>query len=180
MCAAEKLKGAEFMKKYEKVLLAIFGLCDVLSISAVLYIWYGLEKGLGYIDDGMTVVPFWCTFVSLAGLSAVLVSWRLRKRAEAGMKPISKLYNCSFIVSFLPFVLLIISSVESISEGFSFMGTSWYGADAFWDTFTWNGILVFSVLIPVFPLMIFWQLLYIIKRAKYRKKISEQRVVSSD
>ncbi len=60
------------------------------------------------------------------------------------------------------------------------MGTSWYGADAFWDTFTWNGILVFSVIIPVFPLMIFWQLLYIIKRAKYRKKISEQRVVSSD
>ena len=72
------------MKKYEKALLAIFGFCAVLSISAVLYIWYGLEKGLGYIDDGITVVPYWCTFVSLAGLSAVLVSWRLRKRAEAG------------------------------------------------------------------------------------------------
>ena len=157
------------MKKYEKALLAIFGFCAVLSVSAVLYIWYGLEKGLGYVDDGITVVPFWCVFVSLAGLSAVLVSWRLRKRAEAGKKPVSGLYTLSFVLSFLPFVLLIISSVNSMSEGFSFMGATWYGTEAFWDTFSWNGILVFSCLVPVFPAMIFWQILYIIKRKQYRK-----------
>ena len=109
------------MKKYEKALLAIFGFCAVLSVSAVLYIWYGLDKGTGYVDDGITVVPFWCVFVSLAGLSAVLISWRLRKRAEAGKKPVSGLYTLSFVLSFLPFVLLIISSVNSMSEGFSFM-----------------------------------------------------------
>ena len=157
------------MKKYEKALLAIFGFCAVLSVSAVLYIWYGLDKGLGYVDDGITVVPFWCVFVSLAGLSAVLVSWRLRKRAEAGKKPVSGLYTLSFVLSFLPFVLLIISSVNSMSEGFSFMGATWYGTEAFWDTFSWNGILVFSCLVPVFPAMIFWQILYIIKRKQYRK-----------
>ena len=157
------------MKKYEKILLGIFGSFAALGIAAVLYIWYGLEKGLGYIDDGMTVVPFWCTFVSLAGLSAVLVSWRLRKRAEAGKKPVSRLYLLSFILSFLPFVLLIISSVNSMSEGFSFMGDTWYGTEAFWDTFSWNGILVFGCLVPVFPAMIFWQILFIIKRIKYRK-----------
>ena len=157
------------MKKYEKALLAIFGFCAVLSVSAVMYIWYGLDKGLGYVDDGITVVPFWCVFVSLAGLSAVLVSWRLRKRAEAGKKPVSGLYTLSFVLSFLPFVLLIISSVNSMSEGFSFMGDTWYGTEAFWDTFSWNGILVFSCLVPVFPAMIFWQILYIIKRKQYRK-----------
>lgn len=157
------------MKKYEKALLAIFGFCAVLSVSAVLYIWYGLDKGTGYVDDGITVVPFWCTFVSLAGLSAVLVSWRLRKRAEAGKKPVSGLYTLSFVLSFLPLVLLIISSVNSMSEGFSFMGDTWYGTEAFWDTFSWNGILVFSCLVPVFPAMIFWQILYIIKRKQYRK-----------
>ena len=157
------------MKKYEKALLAIFGFCAVLSVSAVLYIWYGLDKGLGYVDDGITVVPFWCVFVSLAGLSAVLVSGRLRKRAEAGKKPVSGLYTLSFVLSFLPFVLLIISSVNSMSEGFSFMGDTWYGTEAFWDTFSWNGILVFSCLVPVFPAMIFWQILYIIKRKQYRK-----------
>ncbi|MBQ6251693.1 hypothetical protein [Ruminococcus sp.] len=157
------------MKKYEKALLAIFGFCAVLSVSAVLYIWYGLDKGTGYVDDGITVVPFWCVFVSLAGLSAVLISWRLRKRAEAGKKPVSGLYTLSFVLSFLPFVLLIISSVNSMSEGFSFMGDTWYGTEAFWDTFSWNGILVFSCLVPVFPAMIFWQILYIIKRKQYRK-----------
>ncbi len=157
------------MKKHEKALLAICGFCAVLSVSAVLYIWYGLDKGLGYVDDGITVVPFWCVFVSLAGLSAVLVSWRLRKRAEAGKKPVSGLYTLSFVLSFLPFVLLIISSVNSMSEGFSFMGDTWYGTEAFWDTFSWNGILVFSCLVPVFPAMIFWQILYIIKRKQYRK-----------
>ena len=171
------------MKKYEKVLLAIFGSFAALGIAAVLYIWVGLNKRRErqeYADVFVIALPMWITAISSFVVITILVSWRLRKRAETGMKPISKLYHCSFIVSFLPFVLLIISSVESISEGFSFMGTSWYGADAFWDTFTWNGILVFRVIIPVFPLMIFWQLLYIIKRAKYRKKISEQRVVSSD
>ena len=164
------------MKKYEKALLAIFGFCAVLSISAVLYIWYGLEKGTCYIDDVITVVPYWCTFVSLAGLSAVLVSWRLRKRAETGKKPVSGLYLLSFILSFLPFVLLIISSINSMSDGFSFMGDTWYGAEAFWDTFSWNGILVFGCLVPVFPAMIFWQILYIIKRIKYRRKRNSEKI----
>ena len=157
------------MKKYEKVLLTLFGGCEVLSVSVFLYIWFGLEKGFGYFDDEMMIVPFWAVFLSLCGIVAVLVSWRLRKRAEAGMKPISKLYTASFIMSFIPFVVILIKSM-SVSE-FTFMGSVVAtGAEAVWDTFFWTGILLFSMIIPLLPAMIFWQILYIIKRIKYRKR----------
>ena len=166
------------MKTYEKILLGIFGSCGVLAISFLLYSWLELEKGLGELDDETMVLPFWAMFLSLFGVIAVLVSWRLRKRAEAGEKPISKLYKASFLLSFLPFVLLIIYSVYGMSDGFTFMYSTTYGGEAFYEYLVWYGVIIFGALIPVFPAMIFWQILYIIKRIQYRKQmkaLSEQR-----
>ena len=51
------------------------------------------------------------------------------------------------------------------------MGETWYGTEAFWDTLIWNGVLMFSAVIPLFPVIIYWQLLFIIKRIKYRKQM---------
>lgn len=158
------------MKKYEKVLLAIWGSCVVLSVSAVLYIWFELEKGFGFFDDEFMALPFWSVFLSLFGVSAVLVSWRLRKRAEAGEKPVSKLYKVSFILSFVPFVWLVIYSISNMTYGFTFMSYTTYGGDALYEYLVWYGVIIFGLFIPVFPAMILWQILYIIKRIQYRKK----------
>ena len=166
------------MKTYEKILLGIFGSCGVLAISFLLYSWLELEKGLGELDDETMVLPFWAMFLSLFGVIAVLVSWRLRKRAEAGEKPISKLYKASFLLSFLPFVLLVMYSVYGMSDGFTFMYSTTYGGEAFYEYLVWYGVIIFGAFIPVFPLIIFWQILYIIKRIQYRKQmkaLSEQR-----
>ncbi len=165
------------MKKYEKFLMILFGGGVVLSAASVLYIWLVIEKELGYFDDVTTVLPFWGFFVSLFGVSAVMISWRLRKRAETGKKPISRLYKCSFILSFVPFVILVIFSACSSADGFTFMSSTVYGSEAFYEYMVWSGIIIFGLLIPVFPLMIFWQVLYIIKRIQYRKMM---RVVSDE
>ncbi|WP_303822931.1 hypothetical protein [Ruminococcus flavefaciens] len=157
------------MKKYEKVLLTVFGSCAVLAISFLLYSWLELEKGLGEIDDETMVLPLWGAFLSLFGVLAVLVSWRLRKRAEAGEKPISKLYKASFILSFVPFVWLVIYSFYGMADGFTFMSSTTYGEEAFYEYFVWYGVIIFGALIPVFPFLVFWQILYIIKRIQYRK-----------
>ena len=50
------------------------------------------------------------------------------------------------------------------------MYSTTYGGEAFYEYLVWYGVIIFGALIPVFPAMIFWQILYIIKRIQYRKK----------
>lgn len=159
------------MKKYEKLLLVFFSGIAVLFVANILYRRYvlGIELDFRMFDEGTTALA-WAFIISFFVSMVILVSWRLRKRYEAGKKPISGLYRASFWLSFIPFVLLMIGSVSSMWEGFTFLSdTVYYGAEAFWGTFTIYGIFLFGVIIPVFPVMIFWQLLYLVKRRKYRK-----------
>lgn len=152
------------MKKHEKYLLGIFGGCALLSAAFLLYRILVLDKGLGLFDSIDVVLPWFLGFVSLFGIIAVMVSWRLRKRAEAGKEPISKLYMWSFILSFVPFAAILIRSV--------FRGVS----ETLLDVVVWYAVIIFGLIFPVFPLMIFWQVLYIVKRIQYK----EQMKVVSD
>ena len=53
---------------------------------------------------------------------------------------------------------------------FVFMGaTVAVGAEAFLDNLIIVGLYLFSIIIPVFPVIVFWQMLYIVKRIQYRK-----------
>lgn len=162
------------MKKYEKILLILFSGMTVIFAADVLYRWKKLDIELDYhMFDSLTTVLAWMFVVSFFGIMTILVSWRLRKRSEAGKKPISKLYKWSFILSFIPFAMLTAASVASMSDGFTFMLSTSYGVDAFVSTLVWYGFILLSVIIPVFPVIVFWQLLYIIKRRKYRKQMKE-------
>ncbi len=152
------------MKKHEKYLLGIFGGCAVLSAAFLLYRILVLDKGLGLFDSIDVVLPWFLGFVALFGIIAVMVSWRLRKRAEAGKEPISKLYMWSFILSFVPFAAILIRSV--------FRGVS----ETLLEVVVWYAVIIFGLIFPVFPLMIFWQVLYIVKRIQYK----EQMKVVSD
>ena len=152
------------MKKHEKYLLGIFGGCALLSAAFLLYRILVLDKGLGLFDGIDVVLPWFLGFGALFGIIAVMVSWRLRKRAEAGKEPISKLYMWSFILSFVPFAAILIRSV--------FRGVS----ETLLDVVVWYAVIIFGLIFPVFPLMIFWQVLYIVKRIQYK----EQMKVVSD
>ena len=157
------------MKKSEKVLLGIFCICITAFISDFLIEVCAAGKGLDYhFFGGVTKLLSALFMISVFGLMALLVSVRLRKRAEAGRPPISKLYKLSFILSFVPF--LIMAVYFAVQDEFIFMGeTVAVGAEAFLDHMIIGGVIVFSIIVPVFPVMIFWQLLYIIKRIQYRK-----------
>ena len=166
------------MKKYEKVLLGIFG-CIIAAFAAdVLYKWKFLHIPLDYhMFGGFTGILAWFFIAAFFGTLTILVSWRLRNRLEAGKKPVSKLYTLSFVLSFVPFVLLLASSLSCIWEGFTFIYSTSYGGDAFWSNFVIMGVLMYCAIIPVFPVMIFWQILYIIKRIQYRKQMKATETV---
>ena len=158
------------MKKYEKILLIIFGafcaafLVDILPRLAE----HGFKNGRIVFNTFTRIlsVPF---AISFLGIITVLVTARLRSRKETGLTPISKLYKASFWLSFVPLVLLLINSIGSAFEGSSFLYETFYGFDAFWMNFIFRGVLMFSYAIPVFPVLIFWQILYIVNRIRFRK-----------
>ena len=145
------------MKKYEKILIAVFGGCTVLSLSLLM-----LGKVIGYLDNLEEALPYYLMFGGVFGVIGVLVSWRLRKRREAGKAPISVLYKVSFRLSFLPLaVLLIVGIAGAVSGGFDW--------SVLWGTIVLYGILLGCILIPIFPFMLFWQVLYVAMSAKYKK-----------
>ena len=146
------------MKKYEKILIAVFGGCTVLSLSLLM-----LGKGIGYLDYLEEVLPYYLMFGGVFGVIGVLVPWRLRKRREAGKAPISALYKVSFRLSFLPLAVLLIVGIAGAVSG---SGFDW---SVLWGTIVLYGILLGCILIPIFPFMLFWQVLYVAMSAKYKK-----------
>lgn len=150
------------MKKYEKILIAVFGGCTVLSLAFLLISLFMLGKGIGYLDNFEEVLPYYLMFGGVFGVIGVLVPWRLRKRMEAGKAPISALYKVSFRLSFLPLaVLLIVGIAGAVSGGFDW--------SVLWGTIVFYGILLGCILIPIFPFMLFWQVLYAVMAGKYKK-----------
>ena len=145
------------MKRYEKILIAVFGGCTVLSLSLLM-----LGKGIGYLDNLEEALPYYLMFGGVFGVIGVLVSWRLRKRREAGKDPISALYKVSFWLSFLPLAVLLIVGIAGAVGG----GFDW---SVLWGTIVLYGILLGCILIPIFPFMLFWQVLYVAMSAKYKK-----------
>ncbi|MBR1430200.1 hypothetical protein [Ruminococcus sp.] len=150
------------MKKYEKILIAVFGGCTVLSLAFLLVSLLMLGKGIGYLDNFEEALPYYLMFGGVFGVIGVLVSWRLRKRSEAGKAPISALYKVSFRLSFLPLAVLLIVGIAGAVGG----GFDW---SVLWGTIVLYGILLGCILIPIFPFMLFWQVLYMAMSAKYKK-----------
>ena len=159
------------MKKYEKILIAVFGaFCAVFLVDILPRLAEHGVRNERIVFNTFTrilSVPF---AVSFLGIIAVLVCARLRCRKEAGLTPISKLYKASFRVSFVPFVLLLIYSFASAFTGTDFLFDTCYGFDAFWLNFVLVGVLMLSYIIPVFPVLIFWQILYLVNRFRYRER----------
>ena len=157
------------MKKFEKVFLGIFmsGIIAFIADFVFEVIASGVEPDYHFFS-GITRLLSILSIISFFGLMVLLVNIRLRKRVEVGKPPVSKLYKISFIFSFIPFLLLVIYS--ALKNEFVFMGTTVaVGAEAVLDNLIIVGVYIFSIVIPLFPVVIFWQILYIIKRIQYGK-----------
>lgn len=157
------------MKKHEKVLMCIFIIVITAFISDFLFEVLLLGTPVDYqFFSGITYFLSIFLAISVGGILTILTTVWVRKRREAGLPPISKAYTISFILSFIPFLALVIFSA---SHGdFVFMGeTVSYGFEAFIDYMLITGIYIFSIIAPVFPVIIFWQILYLIHRYRNRK-----------
>lgn len=157
------------MKKHEKVLMSIFIIVITAFISDFLFEVLLLGTPADYhFFRGITYFLSIFLAISVRGILTILTTVWVRKRREAGLPPISKAYTISFILSFIPFLTLVIFSA---SQGdFVFIGeTISHGFEAFIDYMLITGIYIFSIIAPVFPVIIFWQILYLIHRYRNRK-----------
>lgn len=157
------------MKNYEKGLMKIFGGCVGIFILDLIYRCRVRGDELHYlIFDNFTLVLGILFIISLCGIITVIISTWIRGRITDGKCPISKCYSRSFYLSFVPFVLILMFSIYSAVTGFRLFHTT-YGLKAIHDTLLIYGYNIFCIIIPVFPVCLFWQVLYIVKRFNYRK-----------
>ena len=126
-----------------------------------------------YLGYGYASVFGIVLILSVFGLIGLAVSKRIGKRKTTGLEPISKGYKISFILSYIPYLLLLIYSIFASVYGFNFFTTT-YGWEGFYTSFLIVGA-VFCV-IPVFPLCLFWQILYIVKWVRNRKSKQENHI----
>ena len=124
--------------------------------------------GLGYASIFGAILV-----LSVFGLIGLALSHWIKKRKVTGLQPISRKYTISFIISYIPYVLLLLYCLYCSKFGFTFFTTS-YGWNGFYSAFVIMG-LVFCV-IPVFPFCIFWQIFYIVKWVRNRKSRQEKHV----
>lgn len=169
-------KGRDVMKKAEKIILYT-GAGGIAAYIVRCIADAVLDRFRVPLPDyfGLAYMSPWGALIVVCVLAqiGVLISVLLRRRREGGKKEISRGYTVSFFCSFIPFVLLLAYSAYCMKAGFSFLWSVSYGWEAFGGAFTIMG-LVF-IIIPVFPFCVFWQVFYIVRRIKARKRLKAER-----
>jgi len=157
------------MKKFEKVLMCIFGFGIAAFLADCLFEFLVLDETSYLFFLGITKPLSYYFIISVFGIMAVLTTLWVRKRREAGLEPISKAYTLSFFLSFIPFVLVVFYCA---AQGeFVFMGeTMSYGFQAFLDHMVITVFAGLCVIVPIFPILAVWQILYLVHRKRNRKK----------
>ena len=91
-----------------------------------------------------------------------------------------KVLKVLFIISFLPALLILILGIVSISHGsYTFFGGRIYGFDGFLDTIFWLGYVLFTCIIPLLPICLFFQICYILRKTvKKIKDIGAKKYVT--
>ena len=155
------------MNKIEKVLIGIFGFGIIVFLGYCITegvtgfgIAHGFERGY-FSEFGVILV------VSCLGLFAVLVSHAMRNRKNKGKKTITNADRIWFRLSFIPLLLIVLYGVYSAIFGISFLWSVSYGFYGFLTAVVCGAAIL--VIIPVLPLCIVWQIIYLIRRHKAKK-----------
>lgn len=125
------------------------------------------------IDHPLWALPTVALLFQAVWLLNYLIKRRLNKKYAEPVQEY-KQKNISFVLfllSFVPIVLIFLFSVYSMFAGFReehFMGgySMCYGTEAFVQAMFLTCIL-FTVLLPVLPFMLVWQIVYLVR--KFRK-----------
>ncbi|WP_295087012.1 hypothetical protein [Ruminococcus sp.] len=155
------------MNKIEKTLIGVFGFGVIVFLTYCItegVTGFGLVNGFerGYFSEfGVILV------VSCLGLFAVLVSYAMRNRKNKGKKTITKADMIWFRLSFVPFMLIVLYGIYSAIFGISFLWSVSYGFYGFLTAVVCGAAIL--VIIPVLPLCIVWQIIYLIRRHKAKK-----------
>ena len=101
------------------------------------------------------------------------VSKKRHSDEAAAEKSERKIGKALFLLSFLPFAAFIVYCTVVIFTGAKkgyFMGgyRTLYGLEAFEYTFVWGGLVL--CIIPVFPAMLIYQIIYIVRTQHTRKE----------
>ena len=89
------------MKKFEKVLMCIFGFGIAAFLADCLFEFLVLDETSYLFFLSITKPLSYYFIISVFGIMAVLTTLWVRKRREAGLEPISKAYTLSFFLSFI-------------------------------------------------------------------------------
>ena len=123
-----------------------------------------------YFGKVIQVLALLFLFVMLIDRVIHRSSLKRHSDPQAAVRAEKKTCKLLFRLSFLPFLLFIvycfISMFTGADAGF-FVSHTVYGSAAFITSFVWVGLAL--CMIPVFPLIVFYQLFYIIKYAPSKK-----------
>jgi len=127
------------------------------------WVWEGLKD------------PLWCLPTAAVLFQIVLlINYAVRRRTERKY-PVSersekqnKINKVLFVISFLPITLITLYSLGCMVTGYEtgLFGSAAraYGGQAFGEAFLWS-CLMFTI-IPVLPLMLVYQIVYIVRRIR--------------
>jgi hypothetical protein len=156
------------MNKVEQILIGVFG------VGAIPYFMQCIRKGMRYgCGSGMMryfkselITLHGALFaLSVIGLITVFIVHAIIKRKKRSEVRITKADKIWFAISFLPVVLLLLYGLYGAATGVNFLWSSYYGIDGFMLAVIFGGILI----LPVLPLCIIWQIIFLVTRHKAKK-----------
>lgn len=160
------------MNKIEKVLIGVFGL------GIFVYLTQCITNGMSYGFSG-GVLRYFTRYifteyglilaVSVIGLVTLFIVHAIVKRRKGRESRITKADKIWFAVSFLPAALLLIYGLYGALTGVEFLWSKCYGFEGFLLAVIFGGILI----IPVLPLCIIWQIIFLVNRHKVKKAEKE-------
>ncbi|MCR4640356.1 hypothetical protein [Ruminococcus sp.] len=160
------------MNKVEKVLIGVFGLgiCVYLAECIDRGMRYGFSGGfLDYITYPIFSAYGLILAVSVIGLITLFIVHAIVKRRKKRELRITRTDKIWFAISFLPAALLLLYGLYSAIAGVDFLWSKCYGFEGFIVAVVFGGILI----IPVLPLCIIWQIIYLTGRHKAKKAEKE-------
>ncbi|WP_303789259.1 hypothetical protein [Ruminococcus flavefaciens] len=160
------------MNKVEKVLIGVFGL------GICVYLAHCIKRGMIYGFSGELLsyftYPIFSEYglilaLSVIGLITVFIVHAILKRKKRKAVGITRADKIWFAVSFLPITLDVLYGLYGAIAGIDFLWSKCYGFEGFILAAVFGGILI----IPVLPLCIIWQIIYLTGRHKAKKAEKE-------
>ena len=167
------------MNKVEKVLIGLFGL------GIFVYLAHCIKRGMIYGFSGgffsYFTYPIFSEYglilaLSVIGLITVFIVHAIIKRKKRSEVRITKADKIWFVISFIPFAMVMLYGLYGAVFGIDFLWSRNYGIDGFMLAVIFGGIFI----LPVLPLCIIWQIIYLVTRHKAKKAVMTENAQNKE